>query len=220
MKPRSVFERDFHEVVKRFPRLEYVWSKKFEAWLISGSIDICDTEGTYWDTFGVIIVVPKAYPYCVPSLFETSEIIPRDIDWHISNSGVCCYDIEHSLLILSRKGINLADFVATKIYTYFANQLFKLSRGKYASGEYAHHFEGVVQYYSETHGLNEQSMVDVLEKLVQGSKLERNHLCPCGSGKKLKKCHYLAMLEIKSLGPSKIEEDLLRIKTLSALIKN
>jgi len=218
MKIKSVFERDFREVEERFPKLGYVWSEKFKAWLVTGSLDICDEDGVYWETFELIILVPRAYPYCIPLLFETSKILPRDIDWHISKGGVCCYDIEHNLLVLSRKGIFLADFIAAKIYSYFANQLIKLGGGDYVAGEYAHHFEGVVQYYQEMHGLSMQETIRVLQTLLQPSKLGRNGLCPCGSGRKLKKCHAAAMEEIKSLGITKIEEDLSNLLARAATI--
>jgi SEC-C motif len=220
MKIKSVFERDFREVEERFPKLRYVWSEKFKAWLITGSLDICDQDGVYWETFEVIILVPRAYPYCVPVLFETSEILPRDIDWHISKGGVCCYDIEHNLLVLSKKGIFLSDFIGTKIYSYFANQLIRLGGGNYAGGEYAHHFEGVVQYYQEMHGLSLQGTILVLQTLLQPLKLGRNGLCPCGSGRKLKKCHDLTMEELKSLGTAKIREDLRNLQTWQVTLKN
>ena len=149
MDGKSRFERDFEIAKARFPKLRYSRSKKLDSWVIAGELDICDTKGIYWDTFDLFIIVPRAYPYCVPLLLENSEIIPRDIDWHINSKGFCCYDVDHNLTIMSKTGIDLLDFIANKIYSYFANQLYKLNKNKYAGAEYAHHLEGVIQYYIE-----------------------------------------------------------------------
>lgn len=37
--------------------------------------------------------------------------------------------------------------MVNKIYSYFANQLYKLQNHKYAGKEYLHNVEGVIQFY-------------------------------------------------------------------------
>lgn len=205
----SRFEKDFHIAQNRFPKLNYRWDKKNRQWVIAGQLDICDTKGVYWDTFDIRIFVPQSYPFCVPILIERSKIIPRDIDWHISQGGVCCYDIEHNLIAMSKRGINLVDFIATKIYPYFANQLYKKAEKKYAGSEYAHYLSGVIQYYCEEHHLqNEKSIINLLQCILDKSGITRNDKCPCGSGMKTKHCHQSSIDTIKSLGYTKIKADL------------
>lgn len=212
---RSQFERDFEVVQDRFPKLRYSWSEKMKSWIIAGELDICDTKGIYWDTFDIFILVPKAYPYCVPLLIENSEIIPRDIDWHITSKGFCCYDVDHNLTVMSKKGINLSIFIAEKIYSYFANQLFKLKENKYAGSEYAHHLQGVIQYYIEQHQLNnETTVINLLTAIATKTSISRNELCPCGSNLKVKNCHLKSIEDIKTLGQKRIRFDLDNITNL------
>jgi hypothetical protein len=210
---KSVFEKDFESVKERFPKLSYGWNKKSNLWVVSGELDICDSIGVYWNTFNIAILVSRGYPFCVPVVIERSEIIPRHIDWHVSPQGLCCLDAEQSLLALSKKGINLSDFIAEKIYPFFANQLHKLESEKYAGQEYAHHTAGVIQYYLEDLKIpSVEKIIVILEISLANKGLGRNEKCPCASGKKLKHCHLQEIQSIRSFGSQKILSDLESIK--------
>ncbi len=218
---KSLFERDFGAVEIRFPKLMYSWSSKIKSWLIVGELDICDTKGIYWDTFNIAIVVPQSYPYCIPVLVEKSEIIPRNIEWHISSEGICCFDITHNLIVMSKVGINICRFINDKIYTYLANQLYKLADKKYAGKEYGHHLDGIIQYYIEEHHLpDENAVISLLHQIVIKSGISRNDKCPCGSGEKIKICHQQSINTIKMLGIAKIKTDLENIKADQNRAKN
>lgn len=209
MASKSLFERDFLAVEERFPKLKYSWNSKFRTWVIVGELDICDTEGVYWNTFNIAIAVPQNYPYCIPVLVEKSEIIPRDIDWHISPEGVCCVDMSHNLLAMSKRGIHICSFISDKVYTYFANQLYKMIEEKYAGKEYAHYFDGVIQYYIEEHNLPEKNaIVSLLQRITTKSFIGRNDKCPCGSEKKIKHCHQNSIDILKTLGSKRLLSDL------------
>jgi hypothetical protein len=213
MKKISPFERDFPIVKEYFPLLSYNWSQKSKFWIISGELDICDVKGDYWNTFDIAIVVPKGYPNCVPEVFERSEISPREIDWHISKEGACCVDVDNNLLVMSRTGINIKDFISQKVYPYFANQLYKLQEHKYAGEEYGHHTDGIIQYYVEELKIpTADDIIIFIEMILNKSDLTRNRLCPCKSGKKIKICHELTIETIKSIGRTKITDDLKKLE--------
>ncbi|KFF16937.1 hypothetical protein [Flavobacterium hydatis] len=209
----SLFERDFGEVKESFPKLSYGRNRKNKIWIISGELDICDVKGNYWNTFDIKMIVPESYPYCVPIVLEISEIIPRNIDWHISENGICCLDFDNNLILLSRHGINLRDFITKKIYPFFANQLYKLQVDKYAGEEYKHYIEGLIQYYIEDLKIPTiENIVVFLEQILNKKDLTRNRLCPCKSGEKIKNCHEKIIETIKTIGREKISSDLAKIK--------
>lgn len=215
-KNKSPFERDFIAVLERFPKLSFHWGAKVKMWVITGEMDICDTEGVYWNTFQITMLVPRGYPYCVPIVAEKSYIIPRDIEWHISPEGICCLDVDHNLKAMAKLGINLTSFISDKVYTYFANQLYKLEKHVYAGKEYAHHLDGVIQYYLETHGLrNKETIVAMLSCLTSNNSIGRNDPCPCGSGKKTKHCHLTSIEVLKTIGKEKLATD---CKNISAIL--
>jgi len=217
-KNKSLFERDFIVAKDRFPKLDYGWNAEIKMWVITGELDICDVEGIYWNTFQITMLVPRGYPYCVPIVAERSTIIPREIDWHISPEGVCCLDVSHNLKAMSKLGINLTSFISEKVYSYFANQLYKLEKNKYAGTEYAHHLDGVIQYYAETHYLqNKEAIISLLQQITSKGKIGRNAPCPCGSGKKTKNCHQSSIDTLKTLGKDKLLSDLKNISEIVQL---
>ncbi|MGM1428784.1 SEC-C metal-binding domain-containing protein [Sphingobacterium lactis] len=213
MATNKKFERDFIEVANSFPKLEASWNAKLKMWLITGELDICDIKGVYWNNFNIVIAVPQNYPYCVPIVIEKSILIPRDIDWHISEEGICCLDVSHNLTVQSKAGIHICDFIKEKVYPFFANQLYRFEDNKYAGNEYAHYFEGIIQYYREEHKLpDEPSIVLLLSHVMKKKRTERNMNCPCGSGKKVKHCHLQSIEIIKKLGEERISKDINKLK--------
>lgn len=184
MGQKCKFEKDFEEVSQFFPKLSFKKNDKSKSWMVFGELDICDQAGEYWDTFEIIIYIAENYPYCIPLVKEKSKIIQREVDWHISEDGFCCLDIEHKLLNLKQRGINLTEFIKTKVYTYFANQLYRKSEGNYADGEYEHHFGGIRQFYEEDLKIKDVDIaIDILCKIISNRLPGRNDPCPCGKGK-------------------------------------
>lgn len=208
------FKQDFVEVENRFPKLSHKWHANQKLWIISGELDICDTEGFYWNTFDIMIAVPHNYPFCIPIVLEISTLIPRDVNWHISEEGVCCIDVSHNLIVLSKDGINICDFIIEKIYPFFANQLYRLEVDKYAGEEYKHFFDGIIQYYLEEHKLaDEETVLRILSHILEKKATPRNENCPCGSKKKAKFCHLRSINIIKKLGHERINSDIENIKS-------
>jgi len=208
----SAFEKDFAAVADTFPKLRSEKSSK--GWRVTGSLDICDIDGNYWGTFDLLIRVPLSYPYGVPLLYETSTVIDRNIDHHISEQGLCCVDITHQLMYRARFGISIGYYLREWVYPFFSNQLYRLKEGRYAGGEYAHHFDGVVQFYKDNLRLEPEAAVRILEKLLTKQPVGRNEPCPCGSAKKTKACHQPAIDFMKTVGADTISKDLDQFKIL------
>lgn len=214
MKASKLLEKDAKEVVERFPKLKLIYNSQHEMWLLEGELDICDKKGDYWETFKIAIIISKNYPYDIPIVLERSKIIPREKDRHISKEGICCLDIEHRLLQMSRRGIRLSDFVTNKVYPYFANQLYYNEKGHYAGEEYAHHFEGVKQFYAESLDIPEaKDAILFLERVISNQLPGRNDDCICGK-KKFKHCHLESVEFLKSLGMDRLQKDIEGFKEL------
>lgn len=210
IKGKSKFEIDFEEVLTFFPKLSFRKKKDF-GWIISGELDICDQEGNYWGTFQVVIEIPFSYPFCVPNVRETSNIIHRDVEWHIDGTGLCCLDVNHNLCIQSKRGINLTHFIRNVVYPYFANQLYRKTHGEYAVGSYLHGFDGIKQYYSEL-GISDAGLaIDIIEGMLNNKLPGRNDSCFCGKTK-FKNCHLLSVNKLKSVSKKQLEEDLMDFK--------
>lgn len=209
MKSATLLKKDLEAVADRFPKLKWQRNGKLKRSYLVGELDICDAVGEYWGTFEIEILIPENYPFGVPKVWETSKIIPREANRHISPSGECCLDMEHRLLQTARKGICINKFIADKVYPYFANQLYFKEKQRFAGGEYAHAFEGVRQFYAEDLKLEKPTIiVQFLESILSNELPGRNAMCPCGSKEKYKRCHMYSIDILKAVGKDKLTEDL------------
>lgn len=176
---------------------------------LEGRIDIIDINGNYWDSFDIRISIQKSnYPFIIPRVFEISKVIEREDDWHIGIDDECCLDITHNLILLQSIGIDLVTFYQTKIYSFFANYLYKKETGEYANGDYPHLFEGVKHYYDYKLGLSDTELIiKLLNCIIENKVPKRFKLCICGK-KKFKNCHLNTIESLKKYGIKQLEEDL------------
>jgi hypothetical protein len=143
---------------------------------------------------------------------ETSLKIIRSEDRHIDELGICCLDINHKLLAMKMKGVNLLEFTKNKIYPFFANQVYFDQTGKYATGDYLHQFDGIKQFYIEELNIpTKVEAISILEFILSRQKLGRNDLCFCGA-KKFKDCHIEIVEFLKSVGENQLRLDLAGFK--------
>ncbi len=100
------------------------------------------------------------------------------IDLHVSSDdGMCCLGIKRG----NNRNFSIKNFLPELVIPFFYRLSYTEKFGIAASrndlwGEYSHGEEGLGEYRSEIFNFAEQNP-------------RRNDLCPCGSGKKLKKCH-------------------------------
>ena len=107
----NLLERNISSFLYTYPKFKYFERPKKKCSILKGTIDICDVDGNYWDSFKIEIYIEKLkYPYCVPIIKEISRKIKRDDEWHINKDGFCCLDIDHELEYMSKRGINIISF--------------------------------------------------------------------------------------------------------------
>ena len=100
------------------------------------------------------------------------------IDLHVSsNDGMCCLGIKRG----NSRTFSIINFLPKLVIPFFYRLSYTEKFGLSASqndlwGEYSHGEEGLTEYLTE---------ISIFAKQNPG----RNALCPCGSGKKFKKCH-------------------------------
>lgn len=176
---------------------------------LRGNIDIVDVKGDLWGTYEIEIIVPREhYPYVTPFVFEISAKVERTEDWHVSDTGLCCLDITHNLILLEKRRLNLISFYQEKIYPFFANHTYKMHTGRYANGDYPHEFEGVKFFYENDLGLKDTGFtIHLLDCIVNRKLPERNSLCLCGKYK-YKKCHMPIVERLLSFGYPQLMDDL------------
>lgn len=174
----------------------------------SGNFYLTDSVGELIESFGIIILIPKTYPNAFPIVISSDDKIEKSDDFHISKEGEVC--VEHTYIAnkLASSGLRLFDFVSYYLPKYFSWVLLKQSALTEKLQEWAHQEAGTVQLYEALLCTTDKSYIkQFLENYLSIEKIRRNDKCYCGSGKKLKNCHYKTALFLSSTPKNTIAKD-------------
>jgi len=174
----------------------------------SGNFYLTNSAGELIESFGVIILIPKTYPNAFPIVISNDDKIQKSDDFHINKDGVIC--VEHTYIAnkLASSGLRLFDFINYYLPKYFSWVLLKQSGQTEKLQEWAHQEAGTIQLYETLLNTTDKSYIkQFLESYLSAKKIGRNDKCYCGSGRKLKRCHFEVVLFLKSTSNDSITKD-------------
>ena len=182
-----------------FPDLQY----EVDSQKIVGELDFCaayDSESGevmvgnsarqkdrfIWDIFEIKIDLQTFDANGWPKVYEVGERYRQIakkwnieiIDLHVSSdNGMCCLGIKYG----DKRNYSIGSFLTELVIPFFYRLSYTEEFGLAASrkdlwGEYSHGEKGQLEYITEISNFANQNP-------------GRNDPCPCGSGKKFKKCH-------------------------------
>ena len=216
----KVNNKEIQWLESRFPNLDY----EAKAQKIVGELDFCayydqvsgnlmigngnEERNTFiQDVFEIEIHLDSIDSNGWPKVYEIGGRHPeiakkckvKIIDLHMySDDGACCLGIKPGL----ERNLRVNNFIINLILPFFYRLSYTEKFGITAArnelwGEYSHGEEGEIEYLKE--------MLNLAK-----SNLSRNDLCPCGSGKKYKKCHLNEVEHIKRhiVGPPLVKPSL------------
>lgn len=154
--------------------------------LLSGRFDLKEAD----EAFALEIQVPTSSPRHLPTVWEVGDRIPRVPDpHHVSADGSLCVQLEEAYWYHFPRGLSLAEFIQGPLPTHLAGQLAVLRGDDWPMGEWEHDGDGRLQFYREILGTSDQTALRRL-LLAACDPITSTYLpCPCGSGRKLRKCH-------------------------------
>ena len=143
----------------------------------------------YSDRFHVRICIPKNYPNEVPRIYETTNRLEKCE--HKYPDGLLCLELEHNLksFVRNTPTPTIVEFLKKYVTAFFTNFAGYEATGKYPFGEYSHNEEGIWEMYQERFKTNDRNVCFSLLELVANKSYKGHLFCPCGSNKKIKKCH-------------------------------
>ena len=194
MESAKLIYQHFEEVISKYPKLRRPIERE-DSWTIEGSIDVVDADGGYWDTYDVLILVPKEYPNDLPLLFESSKKIERHIDWHMVDNW-CCVGTRAKMFREMADSITLLKWLDGYAHPFLANHVYKMKTGNYADQEFSHGADGIIEGWEEILGFKgKKKILEQLRLMAGFQELPRNRPCYCGSRKKYKRCFILKEAE-------------------------
>jgi hypothetical protein len=169
---------------------------------------VCVSDAGPFDQYEVEIAISALFPEKEPFLWETGGRIPRTMERHVfPRSGRACLGLWEAWL-LRNTDASFERYLCSHVTSYFVSQsIFELT-GEWPFGEQGHGREDIARTYAEAlhlpTGWDYQSFV----RLLGGPRLEGNATCPCGSGRRLKHCHWQYIRDVRRVTPAYIRRDM------------
>ena len=184
----SLITQQFEELIQKFPNLRLCEDSPGQ-WVIRGKLSFSASfqNVSIEDTFLVMIVLPKDYPQSPPVVQEAGGRIPAD--FHQNPDRTLCLGIPIEVRQRFKKEPTLLAFVEKLLIPYLYSYSYFEKYGKIPFGEFAHGGKGIREYYQELFKTDDIYIVLELLKIMANGSYRGHHLCPCNSGKILRKCH-------------------------------
>lgn len=189
--------RERERLKEAFPELSLTMTDREYA-VVRGVVRVIEDRGYY-----VELAVPNDYPQSVPELWCDPAEIPWIVDRHVfPRTGRACLCVASEYRIHWPHGSDLTDFLQRLVVPYFVAQLYYEAHGSWPkNGERSHGREGVLEAYrdllSKMGAVSEQIIQNVMRLMASRQHPKGHDSCPCGNGKKLRKCHGPIVWELR-----------------------
>jgi len=165
--------------------------------------------------FRVEIALPAEFPHALPIVWETGGRIPRVPERHINTAdGSACVVLPDAFwMSQDRAEVSLLEFLRGPVHNFFLGQALVETGQPWPFGEWAHGASGVREHYAALLGTSApEAPAQLLRFALQQVKGHRS--CPCGSGRRLRKCHGDLLRRIRQRVPADaLRQALQRINT-------
>lgn len=187
------------EVQAEYPMLHFF--RQGDRLFLRGSFPIVHVDRVL-DRFNIEVELPRNRADGLPVVREIGGRIPRTTDNHINNSsGDICLFIPEERWRIFPVGSTLLNFLNGPVRNYFLGFSMKELGQPWPFGERPHGKEGIVEYYSELLGTADVKTIRRYLECLSKKSFKGHWLCPCGSGKKVRKCHATQIRELRETIP-------------------
>lgn len=182
------------EVLKEYPKLrlnggfQIIGQLPFKA-------KYCD-HPLITDSFDIEMNISPDYPLVLPVIKERerrTEGYP-----HVDKDLIFCLGAPLAIRKKFSDSPTLLGYLTQQVIPFLYSFRFWQEYGYYPFGDLPHGGEGILQYFREHFNVNSDlAVLELLSINIVKQSRSRNP-CPCGSGKRLNKCHWLLLQETYS----------------------
>ncbi len=169
--------------------------------LIRGTISFCVAQKQLieiTDSYLVEIKIPLEYPKKLPTVWEKGNRIPREFHTNADNS--LCLGSPFRLRLAVRNENRLLPFVTRCLIPYLYGFSHRERYGSLPFGELAHGRKGILADYGQLIGIEDPEVGRAVIALLAMKKRLANKLrCPCGSGRRVGRCHHRTINRLRDL---------------------
>jgi len=165
--------------------------------LLTGWVDFLTSNDGTVERFDLEIRIPSTYPDDPPLAYENCGRIPSGNDrWHRHVDGSLCLGspIEVRRRFFGEPSLN--GYIKALVLPYLASFLARSPDGIPPQGELPHGVSGILQDYYRIFSVKDPKVVVIFLSMLALRRIPGSSACPCGSGKKMKRCHAWRLNEI------------------------
>ena len=177
------------------------------ALVVDGAVDVKGTypvvhEGREIARYSLRVALPADYPHSLPLVWETGERIPRIEDRHVNVAdGSLCLGAPAALWIALAGNFSIDRVLDLPVRNFLIGNSMVEAGEEWPHGEWKHGANGMLQYFGETVGTDDPlTVIRLIDGLIN-AKVRGHWLCPCGSGKIVRKCHTDAIAKLRPCQP-------------------
>jgi hypothetical protein len=149
------------------------------------------------ESFELEILIPISFPKDLPSVRDVGGRIPKN--FHTDDDGQLCLGSPTQQLLLIRREPTLPGFVRNCLIPYLYGFVIWERHGMMPFGELKHGRLGVLQDYISLFKVKSEAAALGMLRLAGMKKSAANkHPCPCGSNRRLGKCHSRIVTPLRS----------------------
>jgi hypothetical protein len=202
------FEEDRIATLHAHPGLRYNGIVN-SFYKFSGDFYLTNLNGELIETFEIALLIGKSYPNIFPLLFLLDEKIEKSDGYHIDEFGCICLEHTYIANALAKSSLRIYDFINYYLPKYFSWALLKKHSKTESLQEWEHKDKGTKQVYEILLETTDSNIIKLfLENYCIASEIRRNDKCYCGNDRKLKNCHYEAVLFLKNTPKEYISKDI------------
>lgn len=182
-------------VTDKYPSLSVTPNE--DGYTLIGTITMSKTynDVPLYDDYHLKIVVTSDFPEHIPSVFDINDDIPNDFN-HFLTDGSFCLGVFCDLRSFLDTHPSLLCFIDEIVMSYLYSASYFRIYGTFPYGDRSHGAEGKLEAYRERYGTdNDRILAYLLFYLIEEIPYRGHSICPCGSGKKIRNCHGIQLIQ-------------------------
>lgn len=165
---------------------------KQESVIVNGTYGINIPDFIEQIEYKICILLHGKYPKQIPVLICNDPKLPfGNIDRHIMSDGSACLGVYADVMSRWSMKPNIVKFLEDFVAPFLVWQTYYDAHQKPPPwGQRSHFTEGIIEYYTELLGIDcAHNVIEFMRLLARKNRPQGHELCPCGSGKQIRRCH-------------------------------
>ncbi|GFO82757.1 MAG: hypothetical protein A49_23840 [Methyloceanibacter sp.] len=171
---------------------------------VRGTFPVRSSAGRELDAYQIAIRLPPNFPRTLPEVRETRGRIPWHADYHVNADGTCCVLLPEDRGRCFPEGAPFKRYLDGPLHNFFLGQSLVALGERWPFGEWGHGKEGVCQFYRDLFKTDDPGTIVRFLEVLTKRNAKPQWQCPCGSGKKIRKCCESKITEFRRLVPPAI----------------